>query len=116
MESFWQGQWRDWKAGMGKDMEARKEKKVRNGWVGGMGHHTRKLSIWVSNSLGEEARTRRMGRRAAGASAENARICRRDLCQKLIWASKTVALLVPPQCCLCTAACMESWQSVTSCG
>lgn len=33
MESFWQGQWRDWKAGMGKDMEARKEKRGMAGWV-----------------------------------------------------------------------------------
>lgn len=73
--------------------------------MGGTGHRTGKLSIWVPNRLGEEAG--RVGRRAAGASAENARMRRRDLDQTLSWASKTVALLVPQQCCLRRAACRE---------
>lgn len=72
--------------------------------MGGTGHGTGKLSMWVSSSLGAEARPRRVGRRVAEASAENARMCRRDLGQPLSWASKTVAM----QCCLRRAACMES--------
>lgn len=49
MESFWQGQWRDWKAELGKDMKARKESEEL--LSGGMGHHTGQLSIWVSSGL-----------------------------------------------------------------
>lgn len=77
--------------------------------MGGMGHHTGKLSVWVSSSLGEEASARRVGRRAAGGSTENTKMHGRDLRQNLSWASKTVALLVPQQYCLHRAACVESW-------
>lgn len=64
---------------MGKDMKARREKKERNGWVGGVGHHTGKLSIGVSNSLGEGASTRRAGRRAAGSIGSECRDVQKGL-------------------------------------
>lgn len=36
VESFWQGQWRNWKAGLGKDMKAKKGKSEEwlSGWNG----------------------------------------------------------------------------------
>jgi len=54
-----------------------------------MGHHAEELSVWVSHSLGEEASAPSVGRRAAGASAENSGMCRRDLGQALSWAGET---------------------------